>query len=168
MNREDIQLQFEYNRWANAQVLDAVSSLTAEQLKMDLSSSHRSIHGTLTHILAAEWRWLTACKGAYPTALFEPDDFGLDSLRARWAEVDQELGRFISELAEDTLSTLVSYTNLKGEQWLYPLNQILQHVVNHSTYHRGQVIAMLRQLGAEPVDTDFLVFIDTKPKPSDT
>jgi uncharacterized damage-inducible protein DinB len=164
MNREDTLLLFAYNRWANAQVLDALSQLTEEQLKRNLSSSHGSVHGTLTHILAAEWVWLMRCKGVSPAALFDPADFSLDSLSAELAEVEREQKRFIDELAEQSLSTVVSYTNTKGEQWAYPLNQILQHVANHSTYHRGQVITMLRQLGADAVMTDFLVYIDSKPK----
>jgi uncharacterized damage-inducible protein DinB len=104
------------------------------------------------------------CKGAPPIALFEPEDFSLDSLRSEWAKVEQEQKRFIDELAEQSLSTIVRYTNTKGEQWAYPVSQILQHVVNHSTYHRGQVITMLRQLGAKAVMTDFLVYVDSKPK----
>jgi uncharacterized damage-inducible protein DinB len=55
-----------------------------------------------------------------------------------------------------------SYINTKGEEWKYPLEQMMQHVVNHSSYHRGQVTTMLRQLGVEAVPTDFLVFIDVK------
>jgi uncharacterized damage-inducible protein DinB len=164
MNHEDIQSLFAYNRWANARILEAVSPITEEDLKMDMSSSHGSVHGTLTHILAAEWIWLMRCNGASPKALFDPDEFpDLNSLKARWAEVEQQQQKLIDELAEKSLSRTVRYTNTQGEQWEYPLGQVLQHVVNHSTYHRGQVVTMLRQLGAEAVMTDLLVYVDSKP-----
>jgi uncharacterized damage-inducible protein DinB len=163
MNDDEIQSLFAYNRWANSRVLNAVSPLTEDELRTDLSSSHGSVHGTLTHILAAEWIWLMRCKGVSPKALFDPEQFhNLASLKARWAEVEQEQEKFIDELRQGSLYRIVSYTNTKGEQWEYPLRQIFQHVVNHSTYHRGQVVTMLRQLGADPVVTDFLVYIDSK------
>jgi uncharacterized damage-inducible protein DinB len=67
---------------------------------------------------------------------------------------------FIHNLADESLDKMITYINLKGETWTYPLWQMLQHLVNHSTYHRGQVTTMLRQLGAEPAATDFLLFFD--------
>jgi uncharacterized damage-inducible protein DinB len=67
---------------------------------------------------------------------------------------------FINSLAEDALTTKITYVNVKGETWTHALWQMLRHLVNHSTYHRGQVATMLRQLGAEPAATDFLLFFD--------
>ena len=161
MNTKDVRLLLAYNLWANAQMLDMVSALTPEQLTRDLSASHQSVHGTLTHILAAEWIWLKRCEGSSPKALFDPKEFpGLDSLREKWAEVEQDRERLVAAQTDESLGRVVSYTNMRGEQWEYPLGQIMQHVVNHSTYHRGQVIAMLRQLGVAAVMTDFLAYID--------
>ena len=163
MNKQDIQLLLAYNRWANAQILAAASRLTAEQLTRDLATSHHSVHGTLTHTLWAEWIWLMRCKGSSPKLVFDPADFpGLDSLRVKWTAVESEQQRLIDDQTDESLQTVISYTNTKGEQWKYPLGQVLQHVVNHSTYHRGQVITLLRQLGAEVVITDFLIYIDTQ------
>ena len=161
MNKTDIQMLFDYNRWANALILDTVARLTPEQLTEDLATSHRSVHATLTHILAAEWIWLMRCRGVSPKALLDPNDFpDLDSLKRRWAEVEQAQQGLIDEMTDERLDSLIAYTNTRGEQWEYPLGQIMQHVFNHSTYHRGQITAMLRQLGAEVVMTDFLVYMD--------
>ena len=163
MNKTNIQLLYDYNRWANAQILDAVSHLTPEQLTRDLSTSHHSVQETLTHILAAEWIWLMRCRGNSPNALLDPTAFsGLDSLREKWAEVEQEQKSFVDGLTDESLQSVFAYTNTKGEQWQYPLWQIMQHVVNHSSYHRGQVTAMLRQLGAAVVMTDLLVYVDVQ------
>lgn len=163
MDINKIHLLYEHNRWANGRTLDAVAALTAEQFTKDLGSSYRSVHETLTHILAAEWIWLMRCKGVSPPQLFDPADFpGLASLRVKWDEVERDQKAYIDTLTGESLETVIAYTNTRGEQWRYPLWQILQHVAMHSSYHRGQVTTMLRQFGAEAVTTDFLVFIDEK------
>lgn len=76
--------------------------------------------------------------------------------------VERDQTGFIHQLVDEALETAITYTNTRGEQWTYPLGHMMQHLVNHSSYHRGQVTTMLRQLGAEAVATDFLVFIDMK------
>ena len=161
MTKKDIQLLLAYNRWANAEILEVASRLTPQQLAEDLSTSHHSVQATLTHTLAAEWIWLMRCRGVSPKALLDPNDFAeLAALRSRWAEVEQDQQNLIDEQTDESLERVIAYTNTRGEQWAYPLGQIMQHVVNHSSYHRGQVTAMLRQLGAEAVTTDYLVYID--------
>ncbi len=67
---------------------------------------------------------------------------------------------FVEGLTESRISEIVSYVDVKGETWSYPLSEMLVHVVNHSTYHRGQVATMLRRLGKTPLSTDYLVFLD--------
>jgi uncharacterized damage-inducible protein DinB len=163
MNKQDIEYLYEYNRWANARVLDAVSKLTPEQFARDLQSSHRSVRDTLAHILAAEWIWLERWKGVSPGALLTPADFPtVESLRTRWAVVKGDYAEFINGATDESLATVIAYTNTSGEEWAYPLGQMLQHVMNHSSYHRGQVATMLRQLGAEANPVDLLVFMDVK------
>lgn len=165
MNKNDIQMLYEYDRWANARMLDAVSRLTAEQFTADFSSSFRSVRDTLAHLLSADWIWLRRWKGTSPTVMLNPTDFpDLATLRAKWVEVEKEQTDFVEQLTDESLASRIAYTNTKGERWEYPLGQLMQHVVNHSSYHRGQITAFLRQLGAEAVATDFLVFMDVKAK----
>jgi len=167
MNQKDFQTLYDYNRWANARVCDAVAKLAAEQYTRDLSNSFRSVRDTLTHILAAEWIWLKRWQGESPKALLDPVDFpDLAALRAKWMEIEREQMVFVNSLTDELLNAPISYINTKGKTWTYPLWQMLQHLVNHSTYHRGQVITMLRQLGAEPATTDFLLFFDDKKNPT--
>lgn len=163
MEVEHIRALYEYNRWANARILDAASRLTKEEFTRDMRSSHRSVRDTLTHILSAEWIYLRRWNGISPRAMLDPVDFPtISQLRVRWAEVEREQMEFVSNVSEESLRTIIAYVNTKGEQWAYPLWQIMQHVVNHSTYHRGQVTTMLRQLGAQPIATDFLLYYDEK------
>ncbi len=163
MNKNDIELLYEYNRWANGQTLHAVSQLTGEQFTRDFSSSYRSVRDTLTHVLSAEWIWLMRWQGMSPKSMLSPIEYPkVELLRAKWAEVERNQANFISQLTDESLEKEILYTNTNGEEWKYPLAQMMQHVVNHSTYHRGQVTTMLRQLGAEALPLDFLVFIDMK------
>ena len=161
MDVRDAQFLYAYNRWANARVLDASVCLVPEQFTRNLGSSFPCIRDTLVHILSAEWIWLRRWTGTSPRRALDSASFGsLDTLRARWAEVEVEQTAFVDQLTPEVLEHVVSYTNVQGEMWRYPLGQMLQHVVNHSTYHRGQVTTMLRQLGATPATTDLLVFVD--------
>jgi uncharacterized damage-inducible protein DinB len=163
MNTKDIQVLYNYNRWANAQMLAAVVPLTAEQFTRNLASSFASVRDTLVHMLSAEWIWLERWRGVSPPAMLQAQDFPtLEIVKMRWAEVEREQKEFLEQLAGETLGRQVGYLNTKGERWEYTLGQMLQHVVNHSTYHRGQIATMLRQLGHAPAPSDFLLFFDAQ------
>lgn len=161
MDVERIRALYEFNRWASVAVLDAVSALPPEEWTRDLKNSFPSVRDTLVHILWAEWIWLRRWKGVSPKSVFDPTEFAtVDLLRTKWLEVEHEQASFVTGLNEESLKTVIEYVNTRGESYAYPLWQMLQHVVNHSTYHRGQITMMLRQLGGTPVATDFLVFYD--------
>lgn len=149
-----------YSRWANALLLAAAGRLTPDAFTRPLGSSYSSVRDTLVHTLWSEWIWLERLHGRSPMEVFDPAQFPtIESLRARWSVVESGFAALIDERATD-LARLVTYTNRKGEQWTYPVDQILHHVVNHGTYHRGQVVTLLRQLGHIPPTTDLLVFVD--------
>ncbi len=163
MNKQDFQYLYDYNRWANRRILETVSKLSAEQFTRDLHSSHSSVRDTLTHVLAAEWIWLERWKGTSPGALLNPAEFGtFSTLESKWVEVERDYVEFLDGLSDESLGKVISYRNTKGEDWAYPLVQMMQHVVNHSTYHRGQVTTLMRQLGAEVRSVDLLIFMDEK------
>jgi len=163
MNTQDILLQFEYNRWANARLLDATASLTNDQFTRELSSSYASIRDTLAHLLGAEEVWLMRWKGLSPTSMMDPGQFpAVRSLKVRWAEVEIDQWNFLSKISDESLQEVVESQNFKSEVWEYPLWAMIYQMVNHATYHRGQVVAMMRQVGAEPTSLDFLVFVDVK------
>ena len=156
-----VQELYGYNRWANARLFAAVSGLSEERFLKDVGGSFPSIRETLTHVVSAEWLWLRRWKGSSPQAMFQAVDFPQpDSLRARWLEVEAEQRMFLESVTAEQLGSMVRYVNFAGQTWEYPLWRQFYHLVNHSSYHRGQVTTMLRQLGEQPVGTDFLVFHD--------
>jgi uncharacterized damage-inducible protein DinB len=156
---KEIQELFEYNRWANQRILDATSKLSPKEFNRDLRNSFPSIKDTLVHILSAEWIWLTRWQGASPTGI--PDSWKLtthEAIRKQWLEVERDQSAFVSGLTNDSLNRVISYRNTAGQPFANPLWQMMRHVVNHSSYHRGQVTTMLRQLDAEAVATDLILF----------
>ena len=159
MTPEHIRLLYEYNSWANRRALDACATLSSEQFIRDLGSSYRSVRDTLAHIMGGEWFWLERCRGRSPSAVPSPEPFpDLASLRARWQPIERELHEFVATRTAEDLARVHHYITTEGNPNSQPLWQILQHVANHGSYHRGQVATMLRQLGAKPQFTDLIYF----------
>jgi len=164
MNVEDIRRLYEYNAWANARSLGAVGRLKAEEFTRESGGSFASVRDTLVHMVWAEWVWLRRWLGESPRVTFDPAEFpDLARLRARWDEVERGRAEFIEGLTDESLQRMLTYTNARGEQWSYTLSDMFLHVANHSTYHRGTLTTLLRQLGREPTSTDFLYYIDDLP-----
>jgi uncharacterized damage-inducible protein DinB len=154
---------YTYNRWADQRVLAAASQLDVERFSRPLGNSFSSVRDTLVHILSAEWIWLERWLGRAPNQFLDIDDFpSIEPLRARWSMVAHDYHQFLHTLAPEYLVQPFAYLNRAGDRYEYPLWQQMVHVVNHSTYHRGQITTLLRQLGAEPAVTDFLVYYDER------
>ena len=163
MTADDLRTVYAYNRWANGRVRDVAARLSSEQLARDLGSSYGSVRDTLAHILSAEWIWLERCRGVSPAAMLDPSRFpDVATLRDRWRTVEDGQESLLETLTDDALARVLRYTNTRGEVWEYALRDVLYHVVNHSSYHRGQLTTMFRQLGARPIETDYLVFLDER------
>ncbi|MGH9580827.1 MAG: DinB family protein [Terriglobales bacterium] len=161
MTSEDIRTLYDYNRWANHRVCEAARSLQGSDLVRDLRTSYSSVQGTLVHILWGEWLWVQRWRGESPKQVFAASDFpSLAELEARWRAVEREQEQYIAQLSDQDLRELVSYENLQGQRWEYTRGKMMQHVVNHSSYHRGQVATLLRQMGKTPNATDFLMYFD--------
>jgi len=159
VNTEDVCLLYDFNAWANQRTLDACASLTHEQFTRDLGSSFKSVRDTLAHIYGAQWIWLERWHGRIPPALPSPADFpDFETVKRRFAEIDRNLIDYAASLSADDLQRVLDYRTLAGTPNAQPLWQMLQHVANHSTYHRGQVTTLLRQLGAKAPATDLIYF----------
>lgn len=160
MNLKEVRFLFDYTEWANHLIFEAASKLNDEEYRRNLGASHRSIHGTLVHMLAAEWIWLERWRGASPAGLWKEEDYPTQGeIRSRWDQVEAERKEYIAGLSDFGLARELNYTNTKGEAFSYSLIRLMQHLVNHSTLHRGQLVAMMRQLGYEPPATDMLFYL---------
>jgi uncharacterized damage-inducible protein DinB len=159
MNVEDFRLLYDYNAWADHRTLEACTGLSEEQFTRDLGSSFRSVRDTLVHIMLVEWLWLERWHGRSPTSYAANAEFpNLESVRVRWSEIERDLLDYVASLTPEEVQRVVHHKTTAGLPQAQPLWQMLQHLVNHGTYHRGQVATMLRQLGAKPVATDLIFF----------
>jgi uncharacterized damage-inducible protein DinB len=154
---------YAYNRWANARTLEAASALSSEELSRSVGGSFSTALGTLAHLVGAEWVWLERWRGGSPRAL--PVGFAsVEDLRRRLGEIETGQKALLADLTPARLETKITYVNFAGETWTYALGDMLVHVVNHASYHRGQVATLLRQLGQKPLSTDYLLYLDGKGK----
>jgi uncharacterized damage-inducible protein DinB len=150
---------FEYDRWANRRMLEATGNLTANELNRDLGSSFPTVRATLAHILSSEWIWLRRWTGSSPTAIPEGWDLSTHaSIVWHWREVEDEIAAFVAGLDQPRLEAPLRYRTTRGDEYTAPLRQLMRHMINHSTYHRGQITTMLRQLGSPAPSTDLVLF----------
>jgi len=165
MNLSDIRHLFDYTEWANDLAMNAAAELSAENLGRDFGISHGSILGTLRHMAGAEWIWLERWHGHSPpkkeawSLWTEEGCPDLTKLNERWREIVDRRARFISELDEARLSAELPFKLLSGDPNSMRLVDQMQHVANHATLHRGQVVGMIRQLGIDPPSTDLLFYL---------
>ena len=165
MDLTDIKNLFNYTEWANDLAMDAASKLPDEGLLRNVGISHRSIFGTLVHMAGAEWIWLERWHGRSPTkaeawTLWSTESCqDLAVLKDRWLNLINERAQFVSELDETRLAADLHFKLLSGDPSSMPLINQMQHVVNHATMHRGQIVGMIRQLGIEPPATDLLFYL---------
>lgn len=172
MNIQDIRRLFDYTEWANDLAMEAANRLTDEDLRRDVGVSHQSIFGTLSHTAGAEWIWLERWNGRSPAKaeawrIWTPEACGdIATLKDRWSDVVNRRAQLLTKIDEDRLAAELPFKLLSGDPSSMPLIDQMQHVVNHSTMHRGQIVGMIRQLGIEPPSTDLLFFLrrDISPK----
>jgi uncharacterized damage-inducible protein DinB len=160
MTTEEAKELFGYASWATARMFSAAEALTQEQLTAFVESSFPSILGTLAHMVGSEWIWFRRWQGDSPTSIPDwVDQPALNDLETRLAAIEAERASFLGQLTNADLERVVSYSGLDGQTFSHPLGDLIRHVVNHATYHRGQLATMLRQLGHTPPSTDFTRYL---------
>ena len=154
---------FDFNWWARDRQLAVCAPLTPEQLLQSVGGSFASVRDTLAHLVAAEWLYLERWQGRSPTAMPPAAEFPtLDSIRERWRGIEVLLRSVLAGLDDHQLARPITYTNMCGQTRTLLLWQMMYHLLNHQSYHRGQVTTQLRLLGAVPPAVDFYVFLDSR------
>ena len=151
----------EYNGWANAKLAEQVSQFSNDLFIKQWGGSFPSLHLTFTHLLEADWRWLYRWKGvpfADLPAWSIPD---MQSIRALWGPVQVEMEALAKE-KEDNPEELIVFKTRAGDTYQMPFAEIVTHVANHGTYHRGQISNMIRMAGEKPVGTDYFIFYNSR------
>ncbi len=161
---EEMRDLVEYDDWANARLLEAVAQLSPDQLRQQIPSSFPGVLATLQHMLGSEAVWFRRWQGApadgWPADL-KPETVA--EVEAFWLELRRERNAWLDRLSDEVVSRDLPYVNLRGEPFSQPLAEQIRHVVNHSTYHRGQIVTMLHELGVPAVNTDLIAFYRARP-----
>jgi uncharacterized damage-inducible protein DinB len=171
MNLKDIRQLFDYTEWANQKAMQAAAGLADEDLRRDMRISHQSIFGTLLHTAGADWIWLERWHGHSPTKDEAWSQWtvatcaDLATLENRWGNLTHRRKQLIAELDEERLNAELPFRLLNGDASSMRLADQMQHVANHATLHRGQVVGMIRQLGIEPPATDMLFYLRQEVSP---
>ena len=151
MTFDDLQKLLEYHYWARDRMLAVVETLPHETLTKPLGNSFSSIFDTVVHLYGADWIWCQRWHGESPTALPTSTGFSdLAAVRQAWSEEEQRVRAVLTRLGPDDVAHPFQYRAWDGRLYTQPFWQMLQHLVNHGSYHRGQVTTMLRQVGATP------------------
>ena len=172
-----------YNKRLNDQVYLAASQLSPEELTQDQGAFFNSILGTLNHILVGDLVWLNRFMFAIddpkrvnslkklgtfptPTQLNQIVYDNFSELHSARAELDNIIHHWLyDDMTEATLASTIQYHNMKKEPACRNLAELISHLFNHQTHHRGQVTTLLSQLGLDVGTTDFLLDIPSEAEP---
>lgn len=151
----------EYNFWANKRISNMIDELEEERLTKEIISSFPSIKQTLIHIWDAQTIWLKRLKNETVTDWPGKNFSGTKSdLLNGFLNSSEKLYEFVYGLIDKDEYRIINYLNLKGEKFSTSVSDIIIHCVNHSTFHRGQIITMLRQVGKTTfTSTDFINYM---------
>lgn len=160
-----LQELFAYAAWSNRKLFTALESLSAEDYKRDLKTSFGGIQGTVNHMVWADELWLRRWQQAPMPAVEQGRDLEtLAAARERWDRIEAERSAFVATVGEDHLGDVIVVRASSGGEFRHHLRETFLHVIDHTTYHRGQVIAMLRQLGIKPPVTGLITFYRERAK----
>jgi len=161
MQISDILTLYGYNYWANRHLLDVAGQLNEAQFAAPAPVSHKSLRGTLVHVMSAEWLWRSRLQeGVFPTAMLDETDFPtVEALRLRWEDEEQAMRTYLSSLTDEALNKPVHYRTTKGTPASMILWHILFQVINHGMQHRSEAAVVLTDYGYSPGDIDFTVYL---------
>ena len=150
-----------YNAWANRRLYDAAAKLSDADYRADRGAFFKSMHGTLNHILTADWVWMSRFtgEGPSPTKLDSINFDTLPELRSAREVEDRRIVSYVDGLTDEKLAGTISYRRVSSpEAFVQPLAPALAHFFNHQTHHRGQAHTILCILGRRDLELDLLYF----------
>jgi uncharacterized damage-inducible protein DinB len=160
-----LQRLYDYNFWAHRRVWDCVMQLSDEQFTRPCDYSIGSVHQQVVHTMGAEWLWLSRLKGVSPDSFPAPEDYPTrTAIRTRWDEIENNWREYVGGLGNIQPSQMVTYVSINGRsERTTPLWEALIHILNHSTDHRAQTLALIHQVGGKTIEQDLIFYSWEKP-----
>lgn len=158
VSKDTLLAHIDYSDWASRRLTHAAAQLPEAHLTHDFQTADRSILGTLVHLYRADKLWLARMHQAAHTFTRADTDFQVSTLESEWPEVYAGWRRYLLSLPDEAIMESINYQDLKGNAWSTPIYQIVLHLVNHATHHRGQVSGFLRTLGHTPPVLDLIAY----------
>ena len=161
----------DYCAWADNVALCACAAMPMAELERDLGGSHRSIIATLFHIFDSQRFWFDCLRAHSLPPMSSIGNSSpeivstakiLEELQHSWPALSSDLSDWVAGLPSEELNRELLTTRQPGDEVFLTRWQILRHMINHSTLHRGQVISMMRMLGRQPPSTDLMTFYLTR------
>jgi uncharacterized damage-inducible protein DinB len=158
---DTLRLQLDYTAWASQRLMDAAAKLSHEELTRDFRTADKTVLDTLVHVYAADRIWLARVLAEPRTTFSGPEDRDLTLLQTEWPALQQRWKLWLRDFSDGDVSRMIAYQDLKGRPYSQPVWQILLHLVNHGTHHRGQVAGFLRAMGQTPPPLDMIAYYRT-------
>ena len=158
MTKAILESHLRYTAWASARLLEAAAALTNEELNHDFKTADKNVLLTLAHCFAADRAWFHRVDGSPRAAFLTDEDRNLGALQTEWPKYWEKWLAVLAAETEDSVRRVITFTDLKGKQHQQPLWQIILHMVNHATHHRGQVSGFIRALGHVPPQLDLIFY----------
>ena len=158
MTKAILESHLRYTAWASGRLLEAAGGLSGDELHHDFKTADENVLLTLVHCFAADRIWFHRVDGTPRANFIGDEDRSLEALQSEWPKYWQKWLELLAAETEDSLGRMIQFTDLKGKQHQQPLWQIVLHMVNHATHHRGQVSGFLRALGKVPPQLDLIFF----------
>ncbi len=157
--KEYIQQIYDYTYWANQRYFAIAAGLTEEQLHRQQGHSWGDVHALLVHMMSSEWVWLQRWHGQSPAGHLNKDDYPtLAVLKDQWGKVESEMRAFIEAQSEQSLLSKIAYHNFRNENFQVPLYQMLMHIANHETHHRGELAGMFALMNVDHPEEELIQY----------
>jgi uncharacterized damage-inducible protein DinB len=156
---EHIKELYDYLFWGDRMMFSAATALPDAEYFMERGMSAGSIHKLLAHLMGAEAVWLERWRGQAPARIENADDHPTRAaLDARWERVHADLREFLSKQTNESLAGPITFRSFTGDPSAIPLGELMVHVVDHASYHRGQLNTMIKQAGGQPAPVFYVTY----------
>ena len=157
MKNEQLVLMYEYNIWANERIMNHLKSLPDGIFTKEVDLGFKSIAEVIGHMISADEVWFARIKGESPPSLARTPFTSIEEASSYQNILQTQIREYL--ISTNDIEKIVNYSNTRGEEFQNSILEIMQHVVNHGTYHRGNISTILNSLGFKGILTDYIAYL---------